>query len=150
MEKSIVCPVSAIRVNESVVRTVATFIFLLSIASLLKGFSWISIFLLIDFGTRAFTEGNASLLKILAKPTATSLNFPVIMIDAAPKKFAALIGFFFAAVMTIGNAMGWTITVQIFTGTLIICSGLEAFAGICLGCIFYSWIVLPFKRIKGN
>lgn len=147
MQTNVVCPVSEVRVNESVVRTVAGFIFLLSIIILFTGFKWLGVFLAIDFAIRAFSNGDFSVLKIISKSVASSLKLPVKPIDAAPKKFAALVGVIFSVVITISLFLGWDIAALVFNTVLIICAGLESFAGYCVGCQFYSWIVLPAKRI---
>jgi hypothetical protein len=147
MQSNVVCPISDERVNESVVRTIAVFVFAIGIIILFTGIKWLGLFLIADFAARAFTPGDYSILRIVAKATAKTFKLKVKLIDAAPKKFAALVGFIFAIVITASLFIGWNITATVFATVLIICAGLEAFAGYCVGCQFYTWLVLPAKKL---
>jgi hypothetical protein len=147
MQSNVVCPVSDQRVNESVVRTVAAFIFVISTVVLFTGIKWLAVFLIIDFAIRAFSNGDFSVLKQVSKKVASAFKFTAKPIDAAPKKFAALVGVVFSVVIAITLFLGWNVCAIAFNTVLIICAGLEAFAGYCVGCQFYSWIVLPARKI---
>ncbi len=147
MEKTIVCPISQERVNESVVRVIASFVFLLSMLLLLTGAKWIGLLLILDFYIRSFTDGNFSILKYLSLKIVSTLNITPKPIDAAPKKFAALVGLIFSVTITVTMLLQWNTIAWIFGVVLIICALLEAFIGYCVGCKFYTWIVLPIKKI---
>jgi len=147
MQSNVVCPVSEVRVNESVVRTVASLIFLTCLLVMITGIKWLALLLIADFAIRAFSPGELSIFKYIAKSVAEFLKFPVKPIDAAPKKFAALVGFIFSVIISISLFLSWNLSAEVFGTVLVICAGLEAFAGFCVGCQFYTWIILPAKRI---
>ena len=147
MENNIVCPVSTERANENTVRVIAGIIFFFSIFLLKENYLVIVIFFVLDFAQRAFTKGDYSLLKFLAKNFVQPFSLSIRPIDAAPKKFAALIGFIFSIIITISLLIKWVYVTDISIIILIICSGLEAFAGYCVGCKVYTWIILPVKKL---
>ena len=140
------CPVSVNRVDESVVRTVSIFVFTITLIILYTGNYFISGFLAIDFAIRAFTNGNASPLKIISKKIAEIFKFKKKPIDAAPKKFAAGLGLLFSTLIALFQILHLTTFAQLTGGILIFCALLEGLAGICLGCIVYSILILPLRN----
>jgi hypothetical protein len=137
---TITCPVSTERVNETVVRIVAAFTVLLTAVGLLPNNFFIAGFLVIDFSLRAFYNGKGSLLKVLAKQLSFWFHLKQKQVDSAPKKFAAGLGVLFSAFIFIFQLIGFFTLAKIVGVTLIICALLESVAGICLGCIVYSWL----------
>ena len=143
---AISCPVSVVRINENVARTAAFYIIAVATAGVWLNSYIIILLLAADFALRAFTNGNASPIKILSKQTAKFLNIPEKMVDAAPKKFAAGMGLAFCAAIA-GLLLANLFTAAlVMAGMLLFCALLEGAAGICLGCIVYSFIVLPFTK----
>ena len=141
--KAVICPVSGDRVDESATRVGATLVMLTVIVGLVSGIVWIHILLAIDFALRAFTQGNYSPIKILARYSARRYHLPVKPIDAAPKRFASSIGFVFSSGVALFQFLEWDNT-AIFSGlVLVFCAMLESFFAYCLGCVVYTYLVLP-------
>src|ERR1017187_5447459 len=103
----LVCPVSAERVNENAVRTVAVISLVLVLLSLYLNNFVISGFLALDFMLRAFFNGKASALKALAKGFVRYAGLGNKPVDAAPKKFAASLGLVFALLISGFQAAGF-------------------------------------------
>ncbi|TAF67769.1 MAG: DUF4395 domain-containing protein [Cytophagales bacterium] len=143
---TITCPVSAERVNESVVRLSAFLVVLLSLLALFIQSYGLMLILAIDFGLRAFTIGKWSVLKQFSMNATQWLKLPQKLTDAAPKKFAAAVGFMFCLGIAICLYFGLLNTAYTITAVLLICAFLESFAGYCVGCQVYSWVYLPLKK----
>ncbi len=141
------CPISGEKVNENSVRTVAIQVVILTLLSIVFNNFIISLLLTLDFSLRAFNTGKFSVLKTISKQVVNSINIKVKPIDAAPKKFAAALGFFFSLAITIFQISNLFFAAKLFGFVLISCALLEGVAGICLGCIVYSYVVLPFRKI---
>jgi len=143
---NISCPVSTERINENVTRVAAFYVIIITIIAIWFN-SYIIIFLLAaDFAFRAFTNGNASVIKFLSKQTAHLLNIPQKPTDAAPKKFAAGVGMAFCTGIGCLLLLNAVTAASLVAGVLLFCALLEGAAGICLGCIVYTLFVLPFTK----
>lgn len=147
------CPISGEQRDNTTVRFVAGFVFIITggilfialriSAPIAASFSAV---LAIDFIIRGFVKPKYSPLATLARGAVSGLKLPKKMVDSGPKIFAARIGVLFtvsATILYIGNLL--------FAGTivlviLLLCSGLESFFGFCLGCWMYS--LLPKKLGK--
>lgn len=137
------CPVSADRVDENATRIVAAIVIVVTVTALYSGFYWLSLLLAADFGLRAFTQGNYSLLKNAAKFAVTQLALPPKPVDAAPKKFAAGVGLAFALAIGIAQFFGFTYTAYGIGSVLLLCAFLESAFAYCVGCVVYTYLVLP-------
>lgn len=145
---SISCPVSAERINENAARAAAFFVIITTVTGIVLNSYTILLVLAADFALRAFTNGNASPVKFLARQTVSILNIPQKPVDAAPKKFAAGVGMVFCAAIAAFLLAGLSALAFVTTGVLFICAVLEGAAGICVGCIVYTMMVLPFIKNK--
>ncbi len=141
------CPISSEKVNENIIRTIAIQVVILTVISIVFNNYIISLLLTLDFSLRAFNSGKFSLLKLISKQVVTSINIKVKPIDAAPKKFAAALGFFFSLVIAVLQILNLLFTAKLVGFVLIFCALLEGVAGICLGCIVYTYFVLPLRKI---
>jgi len=139
----LICPVSGERVDENTTRFVATITILITMPALYFNAYPVFILLGLDFGIRAFTKGNYSLLRKAGKAISTVLNIPKKPIDAAPKKFAAGVGLAFSITIAIAQFVGLVNTAVFFGGVLLVCAFLEAALAYCVGCVVYSYLVLP-------
>lgn len=137
---SATCPVSAERVNENVVRTIAAAVIVLTGISVLLHNYVLLLFLAADFALRAFTPGNWSLLRMLAVQLVRRIRIAARPVDAAPKRFAAGVGFVFALAAAAALFSGWNITAYVITGVLAVCALLEAVFAFCVGCVVYTWL----------
>lgn len=140
----VTCPVSSNRVNENAVRVTAFFTILVTLTGVAFKSPVILSLLAFDFFVRAFTSGKYSVLKILSKRISDYAGLEEKFVDAAPKKFAAGIGFLFSAAIALSFFLDHTITAYSLAEVLLICAGLESFKGFCLGCIVYTILVAPF------
>lgn len=146
---TIVCPVSNETANENIVRSIAFYTVIASALSLYLNSFAISFILAIDFFLRAFTNGNLSWLKHIAKQTVTLLKLPAKSIRLAPKKFAASLGFVFSLVL--GTCQVFQLhTISLTVGGLLIaCAVLESTFSICIGCYVYTFL-LKFQKNKNK
>lgn len=137
----IVCPVSGQKADEHVARTAALYTVLITTTALLIN-SYVMILLLAaDFAIRAFSSGRASPLKLLSAQTAGTLNIRnKKLIDAAPKKFAALLGMTFSFIAGVFLFVQLPVAAVIIASMLIFCAFLEGVFGYCLGCVVYTII----------
>lgn len=130
-------------VDERVVRLIAFQVILFTLFALFRQQLWPLLFLTIDFALRAFSHW-PSPLAILAKGLLRLSNRSPKPIFAAPKKFAAGVGFTFVLIT------GVFLYFQLFTGAyilgglLVLCAFLESIFNICVGCYIYNWFVAPF------
>lgn len=140
------CPISLEKVNDSVVRLGAFLTICLSILGLYTENSLLFGVLGLDFALRVFSLSRFSPTITIAKLLVPLLNLPKHLVDAAPKKFAAGVGFVFCGLIAVFLSAQWFRTADFLGGILLICASLEAFLGYCVGCQVYSWFVVPFLR----
>ena len=62
------------------------------------------------------------------------------LIDRAPKRFAAALGFVFSIFIASTFFFGLVLSSKVITITLLVCAMLEAFLGVCVGCYVYHFI----------
>ncbi len=144
--KQIVCPISNEKVNERITRLNA----FVAIVILASGFIFNSqlffIFLLADFFIRAFTKVKFSPVSYTSHWLSNTLGLTDKQIDKAPKIFAARLGFVMMLVITAFFLSGLTIPALIVGGILAFFASLEFAFGICVGCILYTYLILPFYK----
>lgn len=133
------CPISAERVNESVVRIVALFVAVIAIVCIAFSNYYAMLFLMVDFAIRAFTTGKMSVLKVIAFWLFKAFKLPIKMTDLAPKKFAATVGFVFCLLISGIYLLQFDIAALILTSALLIFALLESIFAICVGCHVYSF-----------
>jgi hypothetical protein len=104
--------------------------------------------LTVDFFIRAFTKLPYSPFSWLGHLLVSLLQTQPVMIDKAPKIFAARIGFLFS-VLTLGAAL---LNLPLFSfvtaSTLVIFAFLECGLNFCMGCWVYTYVVYPLVRKK--
>lgn len=137
------CPISDERVDENTTRIVAAITIIIGLPALYFSAYPVFILLGIDFGIRAFTKGDYSLLRNAGKALSVALSLPKKPIDAAPKKFAAGVGLAFSITIAITQFAALANTALFFGAVLLVCAFLEAALAYCVGCVVYSYIVLP-------
>ena len=144
--KNLVCPISDQRVNEQVTRLNAFF----TITSVILAFVFNSVLLIIfimaDFFIRAFTEIKFSPISFVSHYLSNALSLPVKLIDKAPKVFAARLGFLMTLVIAALFSLKLTIASVIVASILVFFASLEFFFAICVGCLIYTYLVLPFYK----
>ncbi len=139
---ALVCPVSTERVPTNVVRITGLLVVLTVAAFALTGIHWILPFLAMDFAIRGFGNPRYSPLGRLASWLVARVGSPGPPLDRAPKMFAARVGFLFAAA-AFGLAFVWppvALGVALALGTF---AALECVFNFCVGCVVYTYVVLP-------
>jgi len=144
--KTIACPVSFHKINENVARIAAFLTIVITVTAVLFKLPVLSVTLGLDFALRAFTTGTYSPIKYASKQVFNISGLSEKIGDAAPKKFAAGIGFVFSISIALLQLVQYYSAAYLVAATLIFCASLEAFAGYCLGCVIYTYLVLPFTK----
>lgn len=141
--KQLVCPISDEKINEKITRLNALF----SILIICSGFAFNTIFpiifLLSDFFIRAFTKLRYSPISFASRSMVNALNLGFKKTDKAPKIFAARIGFVFTLAISVLFLLEAGTTTYVVAGVLVFFSTLEFVLAICMGCILYTYVVLP-------
>jgi len=139
------CPISGEQRDNTTVRVVAGFVFVIAGASLLVALlvsartaAIITGILALDFIIRAFIRPKYSPVATIARGIVSGLNLPRKMVDDAPKVFAARIGVLFTVVTTILYAANLVFAGSAVLVILLLCASLESFLSFCLGCWMYS------------
>jgi len=144
--KNLVCPISDQRVNEQVTRLNALFTIGTVVLAFVLNSVFLFVFLMADFFIRTFTEIKFSPINYVSYYLSNALNLPVKLIDKAPKIFAARLGFLMTTVIAGLFIFGFKVASLVVAGTLIFFASLEFFFAICVGCLIYTYFVLPFYK----
>ena len=146
MIKQLICPISNEYINERVTRINA----LLSVILIITGVAFNAVifmaFLTADFYTRAFSKAKYSPISYVSQRMVNALNLNKKGIDKAPKIFAARIGFLMSLTITVLMLFQFNTAVYFVGGILVFFASLEFALAICMGCIMYTYLVLPFYR----
>jgi len=144
--KQLICPVSNEKVNEQITRLNAIFCILLVIAAFAFNSVLFLIFVTADFYIRAFTSLKFSPISFASHWLTNTLRLGEKRIDKAPKIFAARMGFLMTLVVSILFLAGANTAAMIVGGILVFFAFLEFALAICVGCIIYTYLVLPFYK----
>jgi hypothetical protein len=117
-----ICPINGEKINEPTVRTVAGIVVILAQQVFIFNFTLIFLFLGYDFFVRGFYKKEYSLLRFIAIQITNLFNFNEKLIDAAPKRFAAKIGFFFSILIFVLFLLQQFYLALIVTTILILCA----------------------------
>ena len=141
----LVCPISGVRVRQDVVRVTALLVAALAIGYLVTRATWIPLLLVVDFIARGFGYRSATVLGRIAHAVVGATKRPAVMIDLAPKQFAARIGLLFSVGMVSAH---WSVPTAAMglAGVLTLFALLEGVGNICAGCLVYSYVMVPWAR----
>ncbi len=143
--KTLICPISTQRINRHVVRLTGFMMASMISLYLLTGNITFILAIVLDYFIRAFTNFPYSPFSWLAMQIVSQFNWPTRQIDKAPKIFAARVGWLFAAATAVLYFV--SVPVSIIVGaTLMTFALLESIFDFCVGCIVYTYIVLPLMR----
>nr|WP_321354103.1 DUF4395 domain-containing protein [uncultured Draconibacterium sp.] len=144
--RQLVCPISTDKVDEKTTRINALIGILLVITGFVMNSSIFLIVLMADFFMRAFTQLKHSPISYISHRLSNALNLKEKPIAKAPKIFAARLGFVMTLVI-VGLFMAQlTTAAMVVAGLLIFLATLEFALGVCMGCIIYTYVVLPFYK----
>jgi len=144
--KHLVCPISEEKINEQVTRINAFLTILLVAAGFVFQSVLFFIFLLADFYIRAFTQLKYSPISFVSAKLANALNLDKKPIAKAQKIFAARLGFIMTLAISVLLYFNLTTAAIVVGGILVFFATLEFALAICVGCIIYTYFVLPFFR----
>lgn len=142
----LICPVSPERLDENRVRVTALGVVLLLGVYFVTGSALVPALLTVDFFIRAFTSLSYSPLSYLARLFVKAMGTSEILIDKAPKVFAARIGFIFISLTTLGALLDLPLLAGISGSTLVLFAFLECGLNFCMGCWVYSLVLYPLFR----
>lgn len=144
----LICPVSPKRVDENRVRVTALEVVLLMGAFFITGNALFPSLLVVDFFIRAFTGLSNSPLSWLSSLLVKALGTRPVLIDKAPKIFAARIGFLLTLIITAASLLGLPLLASVVGITLVLFAFLECGLNFCMGCWIYTVVVYPLVRNK--
>lgn len=144
--KQIVCPISDERVSEQVTRINAFLGVLLVVAGFVFNSIFFIVFLMADFYIRAFTKIKFSPLTYISHSAVNALNLQKKSIDKAPKIFAARLGFLMTLTIVALLLLQLKTAALVVAAILVFFASLEFVLAICVGCILYTYLVLPFYK----
>jgi hypothetical protein len=143
MMKYLVCPISEEKINEHVTRINAFLTVLLVVAGFVLNSVFFFIFLMADFYIRAFTQLKYSPVSYISSRLANALNLDKKPIGKAQKIFAARLGFIMTLAFAVLFYFNLTTAAMVVAGILVFFATLEFAFAICVGCIIYSYLILP-------
>lgn len=144
--KNLVCPISDQRVNEYVTRINALLTIVVVVFAFVLNSVFLFAFLMADFFIRAFTEIKFSPVGFASHYVSNALSLSVKLIDKAPKIFAARLGFLMTTVIACLFILNLTTAAMVVAGMLIFFAGLEFVFAICVGCMIFTYLILPFYK----
>lgn len=144
--KQLICPISNEMVNERLVRLNAFFTILIVAAGFVFNSVFFPLLLLADFFIRAFTNAKISPVSFASAGLARLLHLSKKPIDKAPKIFAARLGFIMTLVIASLFLLQFYAAALAVAGILVFFATLEFAFGICVGCIIYTYFVLPLYK----
>ncbi len=147
---TISCPISVIRINENVARVAAFYTFLIAITSLLSHSYLLTFLLGVDFAIRSFLPSVFSPLRFISGQTAILLDLKKVPVDAAPKRFAAGVGFLFCFLIATCQLFDFNFASYLIGSVLLICAFLESVFAYCVGCVVYTFLQRIFKKSNVN
>ena len=144
--EQLICPVSPERVDENRVRVTALGVILIMGVFFMTGNVLFPAMLVVDFFIRAFTRLTFSPLSWLAHKFVRVIGTNPVLIDKAPKVFAARIGLLFTISVTAASLLGFPLLANIVGATLVLFAFLECGLNFCTGCWVYTFVVYPRVR----
>lgn len=141
MFRDIVCPVSAERLNKRVCRVGATLTAALLILFYATRWWPVLAFIVLDYVIRVFTNRTAAIAWI-SNGILRVLHVSAVPMDKAPKVFLWRVGFLMAvaaaATLPFNAAASAYITLALAAFNV-----LDGVCNFCVGCIIYTYLVLP-------
>lgn len=144
--KQIICPISNEKINEQITRLNAIIGILLIVAAFAFQLPVILFFLVADYFVRAFTKAKFSPISYLSHWLTNTLNLGEKAIDKAPKIFAARLAFLLILTITILSVSGLHSAALLIAGIYVFFATLEFALTICVGCIIYTYLIVPFNK----
>ncbi len=141
-----VCPVNERKINAYVARLNALLTFGILAVYLFFPNEWLLAFLIADFLLRIMMQGKFSPLSNLNRLMLSSLQVKPNFINAAPKEFAAKIGFGLSLLVLGLYLTGFVQSAMLVAGIIVFFAFLESAFGICVACKLYPYYLRLFGR----
>ena len=132
------CPIVAQWVDDRSTRIGAGLTLLVVIAALWLGRFWLPLTLALDFALRSRGRIAFSPIAQASRGLRQAFGLRPSLINAGPKRFAALVGAVFSLVIALALGLHLAWVARTAAAILLLCAALEAFLGICVGCKVYS------------
>jgi hypothetical protein len=130
-------------VNEVSARLVATGVVIMSATTVVFGVRWLTIVLAYGFVARVLTGPKLSPLgQLVTRVITPRVGLREKLVPGPPKRFAQGVGVLFsvtALVLTYG--FDQLTAARVVLGLLLVAASLEAFAGLCLGCVTFAFLM---------
>lgn len=139
-------------VNETSARLVATGVVLQCVAFLVFGEWWLLVPLAYGFVARVasgprFSPLGRLVTGVITPALARRADRPQRLVPGPPKRFAQGIGAVFSVAALVAALVGADVVAVVLIAGLTVAASLEAFLGVCLGCIVFArlmrWGVIP-------
>lgn len=142
---TLICPISNQKVNKPVVRITGFLVAATVALYALTGSLYFMLALFLDFTLRGFTTIKFSPYSYLASRLTKVLHLEPHMIDKAPKLFASRVGFLFtlASISLYFASPIVSITIALI---LMVFALMESLFDFCVGCLVYTYVVLPLNN----
>jgi Domain of unknown function (DUF4395) len=129
-------------VNDAAARTVALGVVTMVVVALATGWAWMLIPLTYGFVARVATGPTLSPLgQFAVRVAAPRLTAWTRSVPGPPKRFAQAIGAAFTISATlVWVTLGWP-DARWLLAPLLVAASLEGFAGFCLGCAIFGWLM---------
>ncbi|GAB3584957.1 DUF4395 domain-containing protein [Calidifontibacter terrae] len=129
-------------VNEKAARVVAGGVVVLTAATLLSGWRWLTLLLVAGFALRVMAGPRFSPLgRLAASVIAPRLGQPKI-VAGAPKRFAQTVGLAFSAAAAIAwIGFGAHAVAVVLLAVLLVFAALESVVGFCAGCFVFGYLM---------
>jgi len=144
MFRDIVCPVSSERLNKRACRVGATLTAALLLLFFLTNWWPVIAFILLDYVVRVFTRQTAP-IAMLSNEILRALRVAPVSMDKAPKAFAWRVGFIMAAASAAAFPFSTVVSADLALA-LAAFNVLDGFCNFCVGCILYTYVILPRMR----
>lgn len=143
-----ICPISSVKIDNNVGRLTVFQCAILLALYLWTGSPYLIFLVALDYGIRMTGNVTYSPLRWIAVKLAKATGLPTQFTDQAPKLFASRVGFLFAA----SSALLFPVSASasaLVAGILLLFTVLDSVFDFCVGCLTYSYVVLPFYKWRG-
>jgi hypothetical protein len=144
----VVCPISFVKVDNNVSRLTVFFNAVLLALFVITQNPFFVTLCAIDYGIRVLGKPKYSPMRWLAAGVASLLKWPVTLKDQAPKLFASRLGLMFSAGSVILFPFSLPASLML-GGILLVFATLDSVFDFCVGCLTYTYVVLPFYKWRG-
>ncbi len=143
-----VCPVSSEKIDSWASRLTVFFNVLILVAFLFTGNGGFVVVSALDYGIRAIFDSRWSPLSFLATKLLAIAGVPKKYVGKAPKLFASRVGFLCATSSALLFPVAPTASLVV-AGMLTVFAILDSVFGFCVGCLLYTYLVLPLYKARG-